>query len=176
MATLAPDPTRPTTPTDPDPEVWIDDDGEIITRLSDRDLVAAMPNVLTWPTEPSAKSGDEYVFTWTRIHSIDPDGNRITATVPTLAVRLTAHPIRHRRGYWRAPYVWIGLHRETYLARGGGQTGDPRRSIDPDVPIEPVQITAADRERNRKIAATRRAELAATRATRRRDRRPWTTS
>lgn len=148
--------------TDLDDLPWLDDDGEPIGLLSIRDLFRNIPDVLVWDHEPAAAAGDLYVFEWHTHHWID-NGKAGKATTPGLAVKLLAHPVRHRKGHWQAPYCWIGRDHPRYLAAGGansegGLTGSPIRSIDPDVEIVKAKVTDEDKRRNREMADQRRSE------------------
>lgn len=131
---------------------WLDDDGEPIEEFPIKDLPIHLPdNMLTWPTEPEARKGDQFVFRWGRIQGInlDPEfpehhGTVYSGTYPDIYIELTAHPIRHRKGHWQAPYVLHGFDRTQYLAPAAGATTNPRITIDNEVPLEPVQVTEED--------------------------------
>lgn len=127
-----------------------------------KDLMADMPEQLVWDHEPGARAGDLYIFDWRKIHYQEPTtGEPQQTEIPGIYIRLTAHPKRRRTlrdGYrWHAPYVWGGIEDE-YLAPGAGTVTDPRRSIDPERPVTPVQVSPEERDRNRMIAAARRHE------------------
>lgn len=148
--------------TDIDDLPWLDDDGEPIGLLSIRDLFRNIPDVLVWDHKPEGAAGDLYIFEWHTHHWID-QGQACKATYPGLAVKLLAHPVRHRKGHWQAPYCWIGRDHPRYLAAGGansegGLTGSRLRSIDPDAEIMKVTATAEDDRRNRALAEERRRE------------------
>lgn len=149
---------------------WLDEEGEPIRKLTITELVKVAPAMLTWSTEPETRAGDLIVFDWIRHHWVDPTTGAVMKTeYPGVAMRVMAHPVRHRKGHWQAPYAWQGLDRAEYLARGAGVTGDPRRSPDPEAEVIQVKVTATQRELNRIRAEERRTEIGVAG----RDRRPW---
>ena len=136
---------------------WIDEDGEEGVEMSISELGHSLPGMLTWPDEPEARSGDIFVFRWAKVHDII-DGKAISSTFPDVFIRLTAHPVRHRKGHWQAPFARSGFDRVQFMRRGGGTTPDPRQSIDREVPLEEVwdsedELSEALREAKRRAEA-----------------------
>lgn len=127
---------------------WLDDDGEPIDEFPIRELPEHLPNMLTWLDEPGARKGDRYVFRFARVQGtiLDPEfpdhhGRVYAGTYPDIYIELTAHPIRHKKGHWQAPFVLHGFDRTVYLAPGAGVTSNPRAAIDSEVPAESVTVT-----------------------------------
>lgn len=143
-------------------------------------LVADTPELLTWDTEPAAKAGDMFVFSWRRFHYRNPEDGELHKTeYPDVYLRLTANPKRRRtlrHGYqWTAPYIW-GIEQPQYLDRGGansehGLTRNRLRSPDPEAEAFAYQPRVGEIEANRRQAEQRRREIKL--AAKTRDRRPW---
>lgn len=159
--------------TDPDTGKFIapirDDQGEIydyetLPESTVKDTVAHTPKMLTWPDEPGVKAGDVYIISKTKHQwrQRNPDTGQIEtfrAESPNVMIKLTAHPVRHRKGHWQAPYVWCGLDRQEYMARGAGTTSDRRRAIDQEIEVDYRQPTIAELERSHQLTVDRRTEL-----------------
>lgn len=135
-----------------------------------KDLIADMPEVLIWDHEPGARAGDPYVFDWIH-HQWRQDGQVFRTKAPGLAVKLTAHPVRHRKGHWQAPYCWVGLDHPVYMDKVGGVTSNRHRSPDPDVEHVTAEVTRDQEQANLEMADRQRRELALVKKPR--DRRPW---
>jgi len=119
---------------------WLDHDGEEITELSINDLLKALPEMLTWPTEPDARASDLIVFRFSRTQGINENGHPFKTTYPDIYLRITANPIRHRKGHWQAPFVACGFDRtEPFMRRYGGTTPNRLHSIDRDVPLVAIE-------------------------------------
>lgn len=162
-------------------ERWLDEDGEEIREMSIAELYRYLPQMLTWEDEPQVRSGDIYVFRWGKIHGRydapnleddDPRKNRAyQANYPEVFIRLTANPVRHKKGHWQAPFVRVGFDTTEYMKRGGGSVPTPLAEvvIDREVPLE-----QHDRESNEldeeMRAAKRRKEAASERRPGRRER------
>lgn len=129
-------------------DTWIDEDGETILELSIAGVAKHLPQMLTWEDEPESRSGDIFVFRWGKIHGrydhdAMPDddprkGQTYRTTFPDVYIRLTANPIRHRKGHWQAPFVRCGFDTTQYMKHGIGSTPNPlaENVIDKDVPLE----------------------------------------
>jgi hypothetical protein len=136
-------------------EVWLDEDGEEIFELSIAELARSLPQMLTWDTEPESRSGDIFVFRWGKIHGRydapdledgDPmKGRPYQATFPEVFIRITANPIRHKKGHWQAPFVRVGFDQTQWMKRGGGSIPNPTSQsvIDHEVPLEDASLSEA---------------------------------
>lgn len=107
--------------------------------ISISSLPAHMPDMLTWPEKPAAVAGDIYVFEWGHFHYRDPEtGYRKTSKFPAKYIELLAHPARHRKGHWQAPFIMVGWDKTRFMAPAAGTTTNPLRAID-DAPLEEVK-------------------------------------
>lgn len=139
-----------------------DEHDELLDYLPVPELIKAAGEMLTWPTEPAARSGDEYVFGW--IHHQWRTGAEEEAkgvprqvfrtTVPGFGIRLTAHPVRHRKGHWQAPFCWFGLDHPAFLGPVTGETSNRAMSPDPEVEKARLRSVESDGE----LAEQRRRE------------------
>jgi hypothetical protein len=141
-------------------EIWLDEEGEEIFELSIAELARSLPQMLTWDTEPESRSGDIFVFRWGKIHGRydapdledgDPmKGRPYQATFPDVFVRLTANPIRHKKGHWQAPFVRVGFDQTHFMKRGGGSvpTALSPVVIDREVPLENSETDPRQEESN----------------------------
>lgn len=142
-----------------------------LTPAQIKQLIEDMPEVLIWQEEPGARNGDRFVFSWSKVHTMN--GEPYGSVVEDVAVRLTANPRRHKKGYWFAPYVWVGIERVIYMKSGGGVTGNRRASIDPDAPLEIVEDKGPEQtEIEEGVRSAKRNEIKAT-SENRRARHPW---
>ena len=126
----------------------MDHDGESILEMSINELADYLPQMLTWETEPESRSGDIFVFRWGKMHgrydaedlaTDDPRRGKVyRAEFPDVYVRLTSHPIRHKKGHWQASFVRVGFDTTQYMKRGGGSIPNPLADsvIDKEVPLE----------------------------------------
>jgi hypothetical protein len=146
-------------------ETWLDEDGETITELSISQLAHYLPQMLTWESEPEVRNGDIFVFRWGKIHGrydAVPDGDErkgrpYQSTFPDVYIRLTANPIRHKRGHWQAPFTRVGFDTTEYLKRGGGTIANPMASsvIDREVPAETAEIEPSEADELMRMAKRR---------------------
>lgn len=129
---------------------------EQLAPVSLNRLPSEIPEMLTWPEKPEAAAGDIFVFEYGRYHYIDPaTGKRATSEFPAKYLKLTAHPVRHRKGHWQAPFTLVGWDTTEFMSRGYGTTSDRRRAID-DAPLEDVSKST---EQARREAAARRLKI-----------------
>lgn len=129
---------------------------EQLAPISISKLPSETPEMLTWSEKPEAAAGDIFVFEWGRYHCIDPvTDKRETSTFPARYIKLTAHPVRHRKGHWQAPITMVGWDKAEFMARGFGTTGDPKRAID-DAPLVDVKKSV---DQARQEAAVRKLKI-----------------
>jgi hypothetical protein len=139
------------------------------------DILANLPEVLTYTSEPDLVVGDIFVFEnhrsgvseddvkWAAARAgkdgIKVPGPRQTVA-PSVYIEITSIG-RHKRGHWYAKFRVCGADKDEYMARGHGHTTTRHRAID-DVPVvkvvaDPAKLqAAADMRDTRRLEELRR--------------------